>query len=322
MVQAINATLDRAMRNDNRVMVLGEDVGKNGGVFRVTDRLQERFGEDRVVDTPLAESGIVGTSIGLAVNGFRPVVEIQFAGFLYPAFDQLASQASRIRLRSGGRYSVPMVVRAPFSGGVRAPELHSDSLEALFVHTPGLKVVVPSNPYDAAGLLRSAIEDPDPVLFLEPMKLYRTKAEVPEEPYSLPLGKAKVVREGEDVTVVAYGPTVPLAQKVAEESGKRRGASVEVLDLRTLSPFDHETVTDSVSKTGRAVVVHEAAKTGGFGAEVAARIVEDGAFLSLEAPVVRVTGYDTVFPGAFQAEGEYMPSAKRLTRAIEEVVDY
>lgn len=321
MIQAINATLVETMEEDERVMVLGEDVGKNGGVFRVTDKLQERFGEERVVDTPLAEAGIIGSSIGLAVNGFRPIAEIQFAGFLYPAFDQLASQAARFRLRSGGRYPVPLVVRVPFSGGIRAPELHSDSFEALFAHTPGLKVAIPSDPYEAKGLLRSAIEDPDPVLFLEPMKLYRTKGEVPDEPYSIPLGEAKVVKEGEDVTVVAWGPTVPLALKAAEALEERRGTSVEVVDLRTVAPFDRETVANSVEKTGRAVVVHEAPKTGGFGAEVAAGIME-GAFLRLEAPVGRVCGYDTAYPGAFQAEDEWMPDLRRLTTAIEEALDY
>ena len=321
MIQAINGTLAEAMEEDEQVMVLGQDVGKNGGVFRVTDELQERFGEDRVVDTPLAEAGIIGSSIGLAVNGFRPIVEIQFAGFLYPAFDQLASQAARFRLRSGGRYAVPLVVRVPFSGGIRAPELHSDSFEALFAHTPGLKVAIPSNPYEARGLLRSSIEEPDPVLFLEPMKLYRTKGEVPEEPYSIPLGEAEVAREGEDVTVVAWGPTVPLALEAAESMEERREASVEVVDLRTVAPFDRETVADSVEKTGRAVVVHEAPKTGGFGAEVAAGIM-DGSFLRLEAPVGRVCGYDTPYPGAFQAENEWMPDLKRLTAAIEEALDY
>jgi pyruvate dehydrogenase E1 component beta subunit len=321
MIQAINGTLAEAMEEDERVMVLGEDVGKNGGVFRVTDKLQERFGEDRVVDTPLAEAGIIGSSIGLAVNGFRPIAEIQFAGFLYPAFDQLASQAARFRSRSVGRYTVPLVVRVPFSGGIRTPELHSDSFEALFAHTPGLKVTIPSNPYEAKGLLRSAIEDPDPVLFMEPMRLYRTKGEVPDEPYSIPLGEAKVAREGEDVTVVAWGPTVPLALKAAEAMEERRGTSVEVVDLRTVSPFDKETVANSVKKTGRAIVVHEAPKTSGFGAEVATGIMEE-AFLRLEAPVGRVCGYDTAYPGAFQAENEWLPDLKRLTAAIEEALDY
>jgi pyruvate dehydrogenase E1 component beta subunit len=321
MIQAINGTLAEAMEEDERVMVLGEDVGENGGVFRVTDKLQGRFGEDRVVSTPLAEAGIVGSSIGLAVNGFKPIAEIQFAGFLYPAFDQIASQAARFRLRSAGRYTVPLVIRVPFSGGIRAPELHSDSFEALLAHTPGLKVTIPSDPYDARGLLRSAIEDPDPVLFLEPMRLYRTKGEVPEEPYSVPLGEAKVAKEGDDVTIVAWGPTVPLALEAAEAMAERHATSVEVIDLRTISPFDRETVVGSVEKTGRAVVVHEASKTGGFGAEVAAEIME-WAFLRLEAPVGRVCGYDTPYPGAFQAENEWMPDLRRLTSEIERVLDY
>lgn len=322
MLQAINGAMAGAMERDPRVMILGEDVGKNGGVFRATDALQERFGEERVVDTPLAESAIIGTAVGLAVNGFRPIAEIQFAGFLYPAFDQIASQASRLRMRSAGRYSAPIVIRCPFGGGVRTPELHSDSLEALFVHTPGLKVAVPSNAYDAKGLLSSAIEDPDPVLFLEPMKLYRTgKVEVPEEPYTVPLGEARVALEGTDFTVVAYGPTVPLALETAEAVRKDKGISVEVVDLRTLSPLDQETVAESVAKTGRALVVHEATKNGGFGAEVATRIMEH-AFLYLEAPVARVCGYDTAFPGAFQAEDEWLPSVWRLANAIEDLVDY
>lgn len=321
MLQAINGTLHEAMENDGTVMVLGEDVGKNGGVFRATDRLQERFGEDRVVDTPLAEAGIIGSSIGLAVNGFKPVAEIQFAGFLYPAFDQIASQAARFRLRSAGSYTVPMVIRVPFSGGIRAPELHSDSFEALFAHTPGLKVVVPSDPHEARGLLNSAIDEPDPVLFLEPMRYYRTKGEVSEESYSIPLGEARVAREGQDVSVVSWGPTVPLALVAAAEIEQSRGVSVEIIDVRTVSPLDRETIAASVEKTGRAVVVHEAVKTGGFGAEVATGIMET-AFLRLEAPVGRVCGYDTPYPGAVQAENEWMPDTVRLISEIESVLDY
>lgn len=321
MVRAVNEAMLQAMEADERVMVLGEDVGKNGGVFRATDDLQERFGEERVVDTPISESGIVGNSIGLAMNGFRPVAEIQFMGFIYSGLDQLASQAARMRFRSGGVWTAPMVVRGPFGGGVRTPELHGDSLEALFTHSPGLKVVVPGTPYDAKGLLLSAIADPDPVVFFEPMKLYRAfREDVPEEPYEVPIGEAKVVREGEDATVVAWGAPVALAKQVSVKMQEENDVSLEVIDLRTLTPFDGETVSASVRKTGRAVVVHEAVKTGGFGAEVVARIME-GAFLYLEAPVERVTGYDTPYP-VTQVEDEWLPTAGRLTEAVKRSLIY
>ncbi|EGL83318.1 Transketolase central region [Caldalkalibacillus thermarum TA2.A1] len=321
MIQAINQALAQALDQDPAVIVFGEDVGKNGGVFRATDQLQARFGEQRVVDTPLSESAIIGSAIGLAVNGMKPVAEIQFMGFLYPAMDQLASQASRLRFRSAGRYALPLVVRAPFGGGVRTPELHADSLEALFTHTPGLKVVIPSSAYDAKGLLLQAIDDPDPVLFAEPMKLYRAiKEEVPEEPYHIPLGQARVVREGKDVTVLTWGAPVLLVHKLAGQLQQEQGISLEVIDLRSLIPLDEETIMHSVSKTGRALVVHEAVKTGGFGAELASRIMEQ-VFLYLQAPVMRVTGYDTPYPVP-QVEDEWLPHEERILQAVHELLDY
>ncbi len=320
IIQAINQALAQAMEQDPRVMVLGEDVGKNGGVFRATDGLVDRFGEHRVVDTPLAESAIVGSSVGLAIGGMRPVAEIQFFGFIYETMDQIGTQASRIRFRSQGRYHVPLVIRAPYGGGVRTPEIHSDSIEAFFTHSPGIKVVTPSTPYDAKGLLLASIQDPDPVLFIEPMRLYRAfREEVPEEWYEVPLGKARIAREGNQVTLVAWGPMVPVAEKAAEQAAQG-GVSVEVIDLRTLSPLDVETITDSVEKTGRAVVVHEAVRSGGLGAEVAATI-QERAFLSLEAPVMRVTGYDTPFPVP-SVEDLWLPDAGRVLAAIQAAMNY
>lgn len=320
MVQAINDALRTAMRRDPRVVVLGEDVGRNGGVFRATEGLLEEFGDQRAIDTPLAESGILGTAIGMAVYGMRPVPEVQFMGFLYPAFDQLASQAARIRFRSMGRYSCPLVVRTPYGGNVRSPELHSDSLEALCVHSAGLKVVTPADPYDAKGLLLAAIEDPDPVVFAEPLRLYRAaREEVPEGHYTVPLGKAKVVREGTDVTVIAWGSLVPSAVRAAEEA-QARGISCEVVDLRTLSPMDEETLVASVERTHRAVVCQEAPRTAGLGAEVAA-LLGERAMLSLEAPVVRVTGYDTPFPLPV-VERSYVPSPARILAGIEQAVRF
>lgn len=320
IIQAINQALAQAMEQDPRVLVLGEDVGKNGGVFRATDGLLERFGEQRVVDTPLAESAIVGSSVGLAIGGMRPVAEIQFFGFIYETMDQIGTQASRIRFRSQSRYHVPLVIRAPYGGGVRTPEIHSDSIEAFFAHSPGIKVVTPSTPYDAKGLLLSAIQDPDPVLFIEPMRLYRAfREEVPDEWYEVPLGKARIAREGDQVTVIAWGPMVPVAEQAAEQA-QESGVSVEVIDLRTLSPLDVETLTASVQKTGRAVVVHEAVRSGGLGAEVAAAIQEH-AFLSLEAPIMRVTGYDTPFPVP-SVEDLWLPDTGRVVAAIQAAMNY
>lgn len=318
LVEAINQALKQAMASDDRVVVLGEDVGKNGGVFRVTQGLLELFGENRVIDTPLSESAIVGTSIGLAVYGLRPVAEIQFEGFAFGAMEQLVAHAARIRNRSRGRYHCPLVVRIPYGGGIHAPEHHSESNEAYFVHTPGLKVVVPSTPYEAKGLLLAAIQDPDPVIFMEPKKIYRSlRQEVPEEPYTIPLGRARVVTEGRSVTLIAWGAMLHVALEGARLMADR-GVACEVLDLRTLCPLDTETIVESVRKTHRAVVVHEAQRSCGVAAEIAARINEK-ALLDLEAPVERVTGFDTVMPLP-RLEQRYLPDARRVANAIDRVM--
>ena len=291
--------------------MLGEDIGVNGGVFRATDGLQKDFGAERVIDTPLAELGIVGASIGMAVNGMRPVAEIQFEGFLYPAFDQLVTHAARIRTRTRGRFHVPMTLRVPYTGGIHAPEHHSESPEALLIHMPGIKVVTPSNPYDAKGLLISSIRDPDPVVFMEPKRVYRAiKMEVPEDEYTVPIGKADVVKEGSDVTVISWGAMI----KQCSEAVKKTKHGCELIDLRTLSPLDIETVKKSVEKTGRAVIVHEAWRTCGLGAEIAAHIMER-AFLSMEAPVARVTGPDVPMPLA-KLENYFIPSTEKIIDAI------
>jgi pyruvate dehydrogenase E1 component beta subunit len=317
MVQAINLALIQEMEKDGRVLLLGEDVGANGGVFRVTEGLQKRFGANRVVDTPLAESGIIGTAIGLAMGGLRPVPEIQFDGFLGPAYDQICSHAARMRSRTRGAFPVPLTIRVPVGGGIHAPELHSDSPEAIYAHTPGLKVVMPSSPYDAKGLLVAAIRDPDPVIFFEPKRIYRAfREEVPEDEYVLPIGKARTVCEGTELTVVSWGASVVQCMQAIEKSGK----SVELIDLRTIYPFDIEAVEASVRKTGRCVVVHEAPLTSGFGAEISARIMER-CFLHLEAPVQRVAGFDTIMP-YYKLELDYMPDAARIGRAIDDVMAY
>jgi pyruvate dehydrogenase E1 component beta subunit len=319
LVGAVRLALKQEMERDPDVVVLGEDVGVDGGVFRATEGLIQEFGENRVIDTPLSESGIVGVAIGLALYGLKPVAEIQFEGFLYPALDQIISHVGRIRNRSRGRFHVPLVVRFPYGGGIRAPEHHSDSPEALLVHTPGIKVVVPSTPIDAKGLLTSAIRDPDPVLFMEPKRIYRAIVEdVPEDNYTVPLGEAKVVREGTDVTLVSWGAMVRYSNEAAEKVGDK--VSVEVVDLRTLSPMDTATITKSVEKTGRAVVVHEAPRTAGLGAEVTA-IINETAFLSLEAPVERVTGFDVPFP-QHKLENYYLPNTERIVKAIEKVANF
>lgn len=321
MIQAITDALKVELERDSKVLVFGEDVGHYGGVFRATDGLQKQFGEERVFDTPLAESAIGGLAIGLGLTGFRPVAEIQFFGFVFEAFDSIAGQASRMRYRSGGRYHSPIVFRAPFGGGVKTPELHSDSLEGLMLQTPGLKVVIPSNPYDAKGLLISAIRDNDPVIFLEHMKLYRSfRGEVPDGEYSIPLGKANVVREGNDVTIVTYGAMVHTSLKAADLAEKERDVQVEVIDLRTISPIDIGTILQSVEKTNRVIVVQEAQRTAGAAAEIIAQINEK-AILHLEAPVLRVTSPDTVY--AFGAiEDEWLPYANRIMRAINQVIDF
>ncbi len=321
VAQALNAALAQALEADETVIVLGEDVGKDGGVFRITDGLLDRFGKERVIDTPLAESGIVGTSVGLAIAGMKPVAEIQFLGFIYETMDQIASQAARVRFRSLGRFSAPMVIRTPYGGGVKAPEIHSDSLEALFTHTPGIKVVTPSNPYDAKGLLLAAIDDPDPVLFLEPMRLYRAfRDEVPDEPYRLPLGKASVVREGTDITLIGWGPSVPLLKAAADELTARHDISAEVIDLMTLTPLDEETIVESVKRTQRAVVVHEAVRTSGFGGEIAA-VLQEKAFLYLEAPIFRVTGYDTPYPTTM-FEDLWLPDTTQIVATALDAIRY
>lgn len=313
MVQAVNQALDELLASDSRVTVLGEDVGRNGGVFRATEGLQAKYGEERVFDTPLAESGIIGTSIGMAVGGLRPVAEIQFMGFLYPGLDQLISHAGRLAARSLGQVRVPLVLRVPFGGGIRAPEQHADSAEAVLVHTPGLKVVVPSTPYDAKGLLYAAYDDPDPVIVMEPIRLYRMgRQDVPAGRYTVPLGQARLARSGTDITVVTWGNMVAVALKTADRLADE--FSVEVLDLRSLSPMDGEAIRHSVEKTGRAVVLHEAPLSAGLGGEVVARIQET-AFWFLEAPVVRVAGPDVPYP-PYAWEDLYLPDEARLEAAI------
>ncbi len=314
IVEAIQDAMRVALARDKEVVVLGEDVGRNGGVFRATDGLQAEFGEDRVFDTPLAESSIVGVGVGLAAYGMHPICEIQFGGFLYITMNQIASQAARLRMRTGGQMRAGMVIRAPYGGNVRTPDLHSDSLEALLAHTPGVKVVMPSTPYNAKGLLLAAVDDPDPVVFLEPMRIYRgLRAEIPDGHYEVALGEARIAREGQDVTLVAYGAEVQTSLEAAEQLSAE-GISCEVVDLQTVSPYDRETVLASVEKTGRAVVVHEAVRQAGMGAEIAA-VIQEQAFYSLAAPVQRVTGWNTPFPFV-QAEHLYVPGAAHIAQSV------
>jgi len=320
MAQALNQALSQEMEKDPRVVVLGEDVGLDGGVFRVTEGLFQKFGAERVIDTPLAESAIVGVSIGMAASGLRPVAEIQFMGFIYPAFNQIICHLARLRNRTRGRFSVPVVIRTPYGAGMKALEHHSESAEALFCQIPGLTVVAPSTPYDAKGLLVSAIRSEDPVLFLEPTKLYRSeKQEVPEEPYEVPLRQARLVREGKDLTLIAWGAMIPVVTKAAEMA-EQKGVSPEIIDLRTLAPLDKPAVIDSVKKTGRAVVVHEAPRTCGLGAEIAA-LINENALLSLEAPVLRVTGRDITIPLS-KSEDYYYVSPERVLRGITQVMEF
>jgi pyruvate dehydrogenase E1 component beta subunit len=315
LVQAVNNALKTEMRRDERVLVIGEDVGVDGGVFRATEGLLQEFGPQRAIDTPLAESGIVGTAIGMAVYGLRPVAEIQFDGFMPPAFDQIVCHAARLRWRSRGRFQVPLVIRAPYGGGIRALEHHSESPELYYAHTPGLKVVTPASPYDAKGLLIAAIRDPDPVIFLEPKRLYRAfREEVPEGDYTVPLGKARVARDGTDVTLICWGSMTHGALQVAEELHEKQATSVEIVDLRTLVPLDFETISESVKKTGRAVVVQEAPRASGFASEITALITER-LLLHLEAPVVRVTGFDIAMP-YFRMENYYLPDVGRVARGV------
>ncbi len=320
MIQAITDALRTELKNDPNVLVFGEDVGVNGGVFRATEGLQAEFGEDRVFDTPLAESGIGGLAVGLSLEGYRPVPEIQFFGFVYEVIDSISGQLARMRYRSGGRYNAPVTIRSPFGGGVHTPELHADSLEGLMAQQPGLKVVIPSTPYDAKGLLIAAIRDNDPVIFLEHMKLYRSfRQEVPEGEYTIELGKAEVKREGTDLTMISYGAMVHECLKAATELEKE-GVSAEVIDLRTVSPLDIPTIIASVEKTGRAIVVQEAQKQAGIAANVVAEI-NDRAILSLEAPVLRVTAPDTVFAFS-QAESVWLPNFKDVLETAKKVLNF
>jgi len=313
-VQAVNDGLREGMRRDPDVLVLGEDIGKAGGVFRATEGLLDEFGPERVVDTPLAENGIVGTAIGMALYGLRPVAEIQFSDFIYPAFDQIVSEAAKMRYRSNEQYGAPVIVRAPVGGGIKGGLYHSQSPEAYFAHTAGLTVITPATPSDAKGLLMSALKYPDPVIFLEPKRLYRTsKEEVPDGVHETPIGKARVAREGTDVSVITYGSMTPTCL----EAAAALEASVEVIDLRTLVPLDIDAVLDSVRKTGRCVIVHEAPRTCGYGAELAA-LVAERALMSLTAPIARVAGFDTPFP--YTLEHVYLPDARRVTNAIEHVL--
>jgi pyruvate dehydrogenase E1 component beta subunit len=319
LLQAINSGLKTEMTRDDRVVVLGEDVGLNGGVFRATEGLFKEFGGDRVMDTPLSETGIIGAAIGMAVYGLKPVPEIQFADFIYPAFDQIVSELAKMRYRSGSDFVSPVVVRTPYGGGIRGGHYHSQSPEAYFAHTPGLQVVIPSTPYDAKGLLASAIRGVDPVIFLEPKKIYRSvKGEVPEGDYTVPIGKVRVVQEGKDLSIFCYGAMVEVCEKAAQKA-KELGMSIEIIDLRTLYPLDEAGVLDSVKKTGRALIVYEAPKTCGYGAEIAALIAEK-AIEYLEAPIQRVAGFDTPFP--YTLEYVYMPHPVRVFQAIQQVMSY
>jgi 2-oxoisovalerate dehydrogenase E1 component beta subunit len=319
MVQAINDGLRTEMRRDPKVVLLGEDVGKVGGVFRVTQGLYDEFGESRVIDTPLSEGGIIGTAVGMALYGMVPIPEIQFADFIFPAFDQIVSEIAKFRYRSGGEYPCKLVIRTPVGGGIRGGHYHSQSPESLFIHTAGLKVVCPSNPYDAKGLLLSSIRDPDPILFFEPKRIYRAaRADVPDGEYTVNLGEAKIVRPGSQVTVVAWGAMLYEAIEAANQAAAQ-GIDCEVLDLRTLWPVDIDAIVNSVKKTGRVVIVHEAPKSCGFGGELVA-LINEKAFLHLEAPPVRVTGWDTPFP--YSLEMDYLPLAGRILPAIVETARF
>jgi len=320
LIGAVKHTLDLEMSRDQGVIVFGEDVGVEGGVFRATVGLQQKYGPERCFDTPLAESAIVGAAVGMAINGLRPVAEIQFSGFIYPAFNQIISHVARMRNRSRGRFTLPMVIRMPHGGGIRALEHHSESLETFLGHIPGLKVVIPSTPYDAKGLLLSAIRDEDPVIFLEPSKIYRAfRQEVPEDDYTIPIGKARIVKEGTDVTVVTWGAYVHETLK-ASALLEEEGINMEIIDLRTIAPIDRQTIISSVRKTGRFVVVHEAARSFGPGAELIA-LVNEGAFLSLEAPPTRLTGFDITIPIP-KGEHHFFMNGERIAAGVKKVVQY
>lgn len=320
LVQAVTDGLRTMMKEREEIILMGEDIGVNGGVFRATDGLIQEFGEKRVIDTPISEAGIAGTAVGMAVNGLLPVIEMQFLGFIYPAFEQIMTHVTRLRMRTNSHYHVPLVIRAPYGAGIRAPEIHSDSVEALFTHMPGIKVVCPANPYDAKGLLIASIEDPDPVLFLESMRSYRAfREDVPKNKYTVEIGKAKKLADGEDVTLIAWGAMVPVAVKAANRM-EEKGITCEVLDLRTLYPLDRDMIAESVQKTGRAVIVHEAHATSGLGAEIIA-LINDTSFLYLKSPIERVTGFDVPVP-FYSLEQHYLPTPDRVAAAIERVVHF
>ncbi|MGC8949421.1 MAG: alpha-ketoacid dehydrogenase subunit beta [Thermoprotei archaeon] len=319
ILQAINTALKEEMQRDDRIVVLGEDVGRLGGVFRATDGLLKEFGESRVIDTPLSETGIIGISIGMAIYGLIPVAEIQFQDFIFPAFEEIVNHLAKMRYRSGGQFTAHVVIRTPYGGGVKGGHYHSQSGEAYFAHTAGLKVVIPSTPYDAKGLLKAAIREQDPIIFMEPKKIYRAiKEEVPDDDYIVPLGKARIVKEGNDVSIYTYGTMVHLALETAELANKE-GYSVEIIDLRTLIPLDIQTIINSVKKTGRAIILHEAPKTLGFGAEISA-LISEKAIEYLKAPIIRVAGFDTPFP--YTLENLYMPNTQRVLKAIKHVMSY
>lgn len=319
LAQAVNGALDTALATDESVVLLGEDIGRTGGVFRITDGLRERYGADRVFDTPVAESGIVGAAFGMAVAGLRPVAEIQFMGFSYPAYDQVINHVARIRNRSNHRFTAPLVIRIPYGGGIGAAEHHSESMEAIYAHIPGIKVVVPSTPRDARGLLLAAIEDPDPVVFLEPIRLYRAvKEDIPESHFTVDIGPVRIEREGTEVSLISWGAMMRETRQAASRLNDE-GVSVEVIDVRTLSPLDREGLARSVDKTGRAVVVHEAPLTSGFGAEIVASI-QERCLYSLLSPIERVTGWDTVFP-LKRSEDHYLPSVDRIVKAAERTLE-
>ena len=319
LAQALNGALDTALRSDERVVLLGEDIGRSGGVFRITDGLRDKHGETRVFDTPVAESGIVGAAFGMAIAGMRPVAEMQFIGFSYPAYDQIINQVARIRNRSNHRFTAPLVIRMPYGGGIGAAEHHSESTEAIYTHIPGIKVVVPSTPRDARGLMLAAIEDPDPVVFLEPIRLYRAvKEDIPEIYYKVDIGPLRIERPGDDLTLISWGAMMKETRQAANQL-EEDGVSVEVLDLRTLSPLDRDGVSASAEKTGRAVVIHEAPLTGGLGGEIAATI-QERCLYSLLAPVQRVAGWDTVFP-LKRSEGHYLPTVDRIVNASRKTLE-
>lgn len=319
VAQALNDALDLALGKDETVVVMGEDVGRTGGVFRITDGLHQRYGPDRVIDTPVAESAIVGVGLGMAIAGMRPVLELQFMGFSYPAYDQIINHVARIRNRSRHRFTAPMVIRIPFGGGIGAAEHHSDSMEAIYTHIPGLKVVAPSTPFDAKGLLLAAIEDPDPVVFLEPIRLYRAvKEDVPDGWYTQPLGEARVETEGSDVTMITWGAMTKEARQAVTVLAAE-GIRAELIDLRSLVPLDEDAIFESVEKTGRAVVIHEAPRTGGFGGEIAA-VIQERCLYELSAPIQRVTGWDTVFP-LKRSEHHYLPSVERIVAAVRRTLE-